>query len=125
MIAGMPSLIPPRRFGRDGDGHGAAERHMRLRRLHLRGPAAAAASGAAARQGMTPMTSASGPLDDVSPEDAALPMGGTDCACRCVYALEEDRGDTFVVYTDSETWAGNVHPVQALASTAQRASRPS
>jgi 60 kDa SS-A/Ro ribonucleoprotein len=22
--------------------------------------------------------------------------------------------DTFVVYTDSETWAGNIHPVQAL-----------
>jgi 60 kDa SS-A/Ro ribonucleoprotein len=28
-------------------------------------------------------------------------------------ALEREV-DTFVIYTDSETWAGNIHPVQAL-----------
>jgi 60 kDa SS-A/Ro ribonucleoprotein len=28
--------------------------------------------------------------------------------------------DAFVVYTDSETWAGNVHPVQALRAYRER-----
>ena len=32
-----------------------------------------------------------------------------------LYALEMRRSiDTFVIYTDSETWAGDVHPAQAL-----------
>ncbi len=44
-----------------------------------------------------------------------LPMGATDCALPMLYAAK--RGlevDTFVVYTDSETWAGQIQPVQAL-----------
>jgi len=33
-----------------------------------------------------------------------------------LHALEREREiDTFVIYTDSETWAGSVHPAQALA----------
>ena len=33
-----------------------------------------------------------------------------------LYALERKlEVDGFVVYTDSETWAGKIHPVQALA----------
>jgi 60 kDa SS-A/Ro ribonucleoprotein len=33
-----------------------------------------------------------------------------------LYARAQEREiDTFVIYTDSETWAGAVHPVQALA----------
>jgi 60 kDa SS-A/Ro ribonucleoprotein len=28
--------------------------------------------------------------------------------------------DTFVVYTDSETWAGNIHPAQALRNYRER-----
>ena len=28
--------------------------------------------------------------------------------------------DTFVIYTDSETWAGDVHPAQALREYRQR-----
>ena len=28
--------------------------------------------------------------------------------------------DTFVIYTDSETWAGNVHPSRALAEYRQK-----
>ena len=45
----------------------------------------------------------------------AMPYGGTDCALPMLYALE--RGlevDAFVIYTDSETWAGAIHPAQAL-----------
>lgn len=44
-----------------------------------------------------------------------VPMGGTDCALPMLYAAEQKRPvDVFVVYTDSETWFGKVHPFQAL-----------
>ena len=50
-----------------------------------------------------------------------LPFGGTDCALPMRYALETEREiDTFVVYTDSETWAGSVHPAQALREYRER-----
>jgi 60 kDa SS-A/Ro ribonucleoprotein len=33
-----------------------------------------------------------------------------------LYALDKEREiDAFVIYTDSETWAGDVHPARALA----------
>lgn len=45
----------------------------------------------------------------------SLPFGGTDCALPMLYAKAKGLSvDVFVVYTDSETWAGSVHPVQAL-----------
>ena len=54
-------------------------------------------------------------LDDVVATIAALPMGGTDCALPMVWAQKHRVDvDTFVVYTDNETWAGSVHPAQAL-----------
>lgn len=44
-----------------------------------------------------------------------IPMGGTDCALPMLYALEQRIPiDTFVVYTDSETWFGKIHPAEAL-----------
>src|SRR5262249_13799950 len=44
-----------------------------------------------------------------------LPFGGTDCALPMLYAQSLKREvDTFVIYTDSETWAGDIHPTQAL-----------
>jgi 60 kDa SS-A/Ro ribonucleoprotein len=44
-----------------------------------------------------------------------LPFGGTDCALPMLYALERKLPvDAFVIYTDSETWAGTMHPSQAL-----------
>ena len=52
---------------------------------------------------------------------SGLPFGGTDCALPMLHALE--RGipvDVFVVYTDSETWAGDVHPVEALRRYRER-----
>ena len=54
-------------------------------------------------------------LDDIVQTVSSLPFGGTDCALPMLYAL--DRGiavETFIIYTDSETWAGDLHPVQAL-----------
>jgi 60 kDa SS-A/Ro ribonucleoprotein len=54
-------------------------------------------------------------LDDVVRQTAGLPFGGTDCALPMVEALKHRwEIDVFVVYTDSETWAGGIHPVQAL-----------
>jgi 60 kDa SS-A/Ro ribonucleoprotein len=44
-----------------------------------------------------------------------IPMGGTDCALPMLYAIRHRlEVDAFVVYTDNETWFGNVHPCQAL-----------
>lgn len=54
-------------------------------------------------------------LDDVVQRISELPFGGTDCALPMLYALDNGlRIDTFVIYTDSETWVGNIHPSQAL-----------
>ena len=51
----------------------------------------------------------------------AIPMGGTDCALPMMYATHHKlEVDTFIVYTDSETWAGKMHPVQALKEYRQR-----
>jgi len=60
-------------------------------------------------------------LDDVVAGIAGLPFGGTDCALPMRYAIERERAvDTFVVYTDSETCAGEVHPAQALREYRER-----
>jgi len=62
-------------------------------------------------------------LDDAVKAVSDLPFGGTDCALPMQYALAKGKEiDTFVIYTDSETWAGDIHPVQALEDY-RRASR--
>jgi 60 kDa SS-A/Ro ribonucleoprotein len=54
-------------------------------------------------------------LDDVVRATEEIPMGGTDCALPMKWALKHKvQADVFVVYTDSETWAGEPHPAQAL-----------
>ena len=54
-------------------------------------------------------------LDDAVAITAALPFGRTDCALPMLYALKHKlEVDVFVVLTDSETWFGQIHPVQAL-----------
>lgn len=66
--------------------------------------------------GLTPVSiSPRQRLDDVVKVTAAIPMGGTDCALPMKWALKNKvEADVFVVYTDSETWAGEPHPAQAL-----------
>jgi len=60
-------------------------------------------------------------LDDAIENVSDLPFGGTDCALPMLYAIEREREvDVFVIYTDSETWAGEVHPVQALRQYRER-----
>lgn len=54
-------------------------------------------------------------LDDVVKAISDLPFGGTDCALPALWAAEQRTPyDGIVVYTDNETWAGGVHPSQAL-----------
>lgn len=54
-------------------------------------------------------------LDKVVQATSGLPFGGTDCAQPMLYALDKKLMiDTFIVYTDSETWHGEIHPSQAL-----------
>jgi 60 kDa SS-A/Ro ribonucleoprotein len=60
-------------------------------------------------------------LDDTVRSISGLPMGPTDCALPMLYALERKIAvDVFVVYTDSETWHGEIHPVQALQRYRER-----
>lgn len=64
-------------------------------------------------------------LDEVVAMTAALPMGGTDCALPMLYAAANGiEADVFVVYTDSETWAGDVHPTVALRQYRQKTGIP-
>jgi 60 kDa SS-A/Ro ribonucleoprotein len=56
---------------------------------------------------------------------SGLPFGGTDCALPMLWALEQKVAvDTFVVYTDSETWFGQVHPAEALRRYRQQMGIP-
>jgi len=44
-----------------------------------------------------------------------MPFGPTDCAAPIVWATNNKMYiDTFIVYTDNETWYGSIHPYQAL-----------
>ncbi|HKV52324.1 MAG TPA: TROVE domain-containing protein [Gemmatimonadaceae bacterium] len=54
-------------------------------------------------------------LDDVLRATSGLPFGGTDCSVPMLVALSHRWAvDAFVVFTDNETWAGDVHPAHAL-----------
>ena len=54
-------------------------------------------------------------LDDICKMTEHLPFEGTDCALPMIWALKNKvEADVFIVYTDSETWAGSIHPSQAL-----------
>lgn len=60
-------------------------------------------------------------LDDVCRYTARLEMGRTDCALPMIWARKHRvKVDTFHIYTDNETWYGDVHPHQALQQYRQR-----
>lgn len=64
-------------------------------------------------------------LDDVVRRITGLTFGGTDCALPMLEALKHRWAiDLFVVYTDNETWAGEVHPAQALRLYRERMGIP-
>lgn len=54
-------------------------------------------------------------LETVVSKMSHLRFGSTDCSQPMLYAIKNRLPvDTFVVYTDNETWAGQMHPSQAL-----------
>jgi 60 kDa SS-A/Ro ribonucleoprotein len=56
-------------------------------------------------------------LDDICRSLDRIPFGGTDCSLPIRYAHDMNREfDAFVVYTDSETQHGPIHPHQALTA---------
>ncbi len=60
-------------------------------------------------------------LDDQMRALSGIAWGGTDCAQPMLWALSNNvEVDTFVIYTDNETWAGRVHPFQALRQYRER-----
>lgn len=60
-------------------------------------------------------------LDDAIRTVSNLPFGGTDCALPMSYAMDRElEFDTFVIYTDNETWAGQIHPFHALREYRER-----
>lgn len=64
-------------------------------------------------------------LEALVTRTARLPFGGTDCSLPMVAAAQNEIPvDTFIVYTDNETWAGRIHPNQALAQYRKKMSRP-
>lgn len=68
------------------------------------------------RSGLVPLSiSPRQRLDDVVEAIRRIPMGGTDCALPMLYATARGLAvDAFCVFTDNETWAGSIHPHQAL-----------
>lgn len=54
-------------------------------------------------------------LDDVLAGTRRMTFGMTDCSLPMRHAIDTGAEvDTFVVYTDSETWYGDEHPYEAL-----------
>jgi 60 kDa SS-A/Ro ribonucleoprotein len=64
-------------------------------------------------------------LDDAIKVTQGLPFGATDCAQPMLWALEQKAEvDVFMVLTDNETWAGQIHPAQALQRYRERTGIP-
>jgi 60 kDa SS-A/Ro ribonucleoprotein len=64
-------------------------------------------------------------LDQAVAATANLPFDATDCSLPMRWALKQEvKADAFVVYTDSETWVGPLHPVQALREYREKTGIP-
>lgn len=118
-IAGVPGLTP--RIGAAAMALVTQAREPNVTMVGFSADPAASRRGAYGGQwggttSLTPLTiSARQRMDDVVKAMRAIPMGGTDCALPMLYAVQQKLPiDTFVIYTDNETWAGAIHPVQAL-----------
>ena len=64
-------------------------------------------------------------LDDVCHTVSQIPMGATNCALPMLWALENKvQADAFVIYSDSESWIGEIHASQALRMYRERTGIP-
>ncbi len=116
-IAGMPGITP----------HiGAGAMAMVTERVE---PAClvTAFSSSWGGDGITPVDiSSARRLDDVIYSINSIGGGGTDCALPMLWAADNNVDvDTFIIYTDNETWAGTPHPSQALEQYRQKSGLPS
>lgn len=60
-------------------------------------------------------------LTDVLRKTGGLPFDRTDCAQPMLHALRANiPAEVFHIYTDNETWAGAIHPTEALKSFRQK-----
>lgn len=65
-------------------------------------------------------------LKDITVRMDKIPYGATDCSQPMLYALKHNIAvDTFVIYTDNETWQGHIHPSQALEQYRKESNIPS
>jgi 60 kDa SS-A/Ro ribonucleoprotein len=113
-IAGAPGITPRVAAAAMAMVTARAEQHW-----HMVGFTSSASSGRwgwGQGNALTPIdVSKNERLDSICNKARALPMGGTDCALPMLYATKEKLEiDTFVIYTDCETYAGTPHPFQAL-----------
>ena len=68
---------------------------------------------------------ASDSISDAMQKTKDLPFGRTDCALPMLHAMEMKMNvDCFIILTDSETWVGNIHPVEALRQYRRKSGIP-
>jgi 60 kDa SS-A/Ro ribonucleoprotein len=124
-VAGVPGLTPRVASAALALVTAAVEReHMFVAFTNGTGPSLHSASGYGS--GITPLAiTPRQRLDTVLKKVDGLAFGGTDCALPMLYAAQKKLSiDAFVVLTDSETWAGNIHPCQALEQYRQKMGIP-
>jgi 60 kDa SS-A/Ro ribonucleoprotein len=125
-VAGVPGLTPRVATGAMALVTAATERHHSI--VAFSAPSKGQYGGAfgGGDPGLTPLTiSPRQRLEDVLALTDKIPMGGTDCSLPMRWALERKlKVDVFVVYTDSETWHGKIHPAQALRQYRERMGIP-
>lgn len=65
-------------------------------------------------------------LSEAMAMTSRIAFGGTDCALPFKVARTDAAGspDSFIVYTDNETWQGSPHPSQALAAYREASGKP-
>lgn len=114
-IAGVPGLTPRVGSAAMALVTAATERDFSVVGFSA-GPGGYGGQWGGGPSGLTPIAlSPRQRIDDAVRVIDRMPMGGTDCALPMIWAKQHKVAvDTFVVYTDNETWAGSVHPAQAL-----------
>ena len=64
-------------------------------------------------------------LEQVVSATSRLSFAATDCAAPMLWALQNKiEADTFVIYTDSETWSGRTSPCRALRQYREKTGIP-
>ena len=123
-VAGVPGLTPRM---------GAAAMAMAIARREQNYYISAFANGATSsslppsqeRDMMKLDITASDSIVDTMRKTHNLPWGGTDCALPMLDAMRKNMPvDCFVILTDSETWAGKIHPPEALRQYRQKMNIP-